>query len=235
MVRDCRYRGKADEERLSSDSRKKVTFDSNVKTYEPVFSEVTSNLPEISEVREVKKKKEEEDFLVRSKQSQSFSEASSITSSSGSYPSNYRYQNCRDSEDEDDELDLGSDLDDDEEGEEDDGVVDYDDICEDDGSDYAESRIAVGKADAKEVVDSSLVTSDLDERCMKLIRGNRRVRDRSVHVKSVLNPVENLTQWKAVLAKGKPQLKQPKENFAVDQEPRPPFSLEPSFKEFSQL
>ncbi|XP_044504228.1 uncharacterized protein LOC123224566 [Mangifera indica] len=234
MVWDSRCRGKVDEEQLSSDTRKKVTFDYNVKAYEPVLSgEVTSNLPEISEVGEVKKEKEEEDSLVRSKQSQSFSEASSITASSGSYPSNYRYQNCRDSDDEDDELDLDSDHNDDEEAEEDDGMVDYDDICEDDGYDYAQSSMAVGKADTKEVVASSSVISGMDEGCVTPIRGNRRVRDRSVYANSVLNPIENITQWKALKAMGKPQLKQQKENFTEDQEPRASFSLEPSLKELS--
>ncbi|KAJ0053483.1 hypothetical protein Pint_01681 [Pistacia integerrima] len=227
---------KADEEQLSSGTRKKVTFDSNVKTYEPVLSEeVTSDLPEISEVGKQEKEKEKEENLVKSKQSQSSSEASSITSSSGSYPSNYRYQNCRESDDEDDELVLDSDLDDDDEDEEDDGVVDYDNVYEDDDNDndYAESRISVGKADREEVVESSLVTSGLDKGGLKPIRDNRSVRDRSAYVHSVLNPVENLTQWKAVKAKGKPQLKQQKENFTVDQEPRASFSLEPSFKELS--
>ncbi|XP_044492368.1 myb-like protein X [Mangifera indica] len=242
---------KADEEQLSSGTRKKVTFDSNVKTFEPILpEEVTSYLPEISEVRKQEKEKErekenlvkskqemekeeEKENLVKSKQSQSSSEASSITSSSGSYPSNYRYQNCRESDDEEDELELDSDLDNDED-EEDDKEVDFDDMSEDDDNDMvAKSRIAVGKADTRKAVDSSLVTSRLDEGGLKPIQDNRRVRDRSAYVHSVLNPVENLTQWKAVKNKGKPQLKHQKENFTDDQEPRASFSLEPSFKELS--
>ncbi|KAH7577711.1 hypothetical protein ACOSP7_001289 [Xanthoceras sorbifolium] len=207
------------EEQSSSGTRKKVTFDANVRTYEHVFpEEVASTLPEKHEVGKIE---EAVESLVKSGQSQSSSEASSITSSSGSYPSNHRYQNCRESDDEEEELDFEDselDDDDDDEDEDEDGVLDYDDMYEDDG--IVQSKIAV----AKEEIDRSVV---------KPIRGNGTARDRSAYVHSVLNPVENLTQWKALKTKGKPQLKQQKENFALDEEPRASFSLEPSFKELS--
>lgn len=213
------------EEQLSPVARKKVTFDSNVKTYEHVFpeEEVADNLPEDSE----EGKKEKEESSVKSNLSQSSSEASSITSS-GSYPTNHRYQNCRESDDEEELEYEDSDLDDEDE----EGELDFDDVYEDDNDGIVESRIAGSKVDSKEV-DSSVVTSGLNEGA-KPIMVNRAARDRSAYVHSVLNPVENLTQWKALKAKGKPQFKQQKENSTVDQEPQcASFSLEPSFQELS--
>ena len=85
-----------------------MTFDSNVKTYEPLLADEV-----------VERKNEEggkEEALAQSKSSSS--EASSVTST-GSYPPNHRYQNCRNSDDEEEEIDYGdsdlSDGDDDEE------------------------------------------------------------------------------------------------------------------------
>jgi hypothetical protein len=49
----------------------------------------------------------------------------------------------------------------------------------------------------------------------------------------VLNPVENLSQWRALKAKGAPQLRTGKENFLSNQEPHVPFGSEPSVNEFS--
>nr|KYP62424.1 hypothetical protein KK1_016956 [Cajanus cajan] len=46
---------------------------------------------------------------------------------------------------------------------------------------------------------------------------NRNVRDRSVYVHPVLNPVENLSQWKAVKAKRTPPLVSQKENLVLNQ------------------
>ncbi|KAK4848373.1 hypothetical protein QYF36_012176 [Acer negundo] len=197
----------------SSGSRKKVTFDSNVRTYEHVLPEhVSGTLSEKDEVGGAK----EEESLGKSGHSQPSSEASSITSSSGSYPPNHRYQNCRECDDEEDEIDYeDSDLDDEED---DDGVLDYDNnMYEEDG--IVESKIVVAKEEI--------------EGAVKPIRANGSARDRSAYIHSVLNPVENLTQWKALKTKEKPQLKQQKENFALDEEPRASFSLEPSFKELS--
>lgn len=231
MFRGFGCRVKSEEQSSSTGSRKKVTFDSNVKTYEHVLpEEVADSLPE--SVEDGNKEKEMEENSVKSTQSQSSSEASSITSSSGSYPPNHRYQNCRES---DDELDYeDSDIDDDDgEDEDDDGVLDYDDAYEDENDEFFESRIAGRKLDSKEI-DSSVVISGLDEEEARPIMVNRAARNRSGYVHSVLNPVENLTQWKAVKARGKPPLKPRKENFTVDQEPqRASFSLEASFNELS--
>ncbi|KAG6785468.1 hypothetical protein POTOM_011200 [Populus tomentosa] len=75
---------------------------------------------------------------------------------------------------------------------------------------------------ANEENDSDVMNSGLS--------GNRNFRDRRA---AVLNPVENLSQWKIVKAKGKPPLRQQKENLTLDQEPRVSFSSEPGFKELA--
>ncbi|XP_059433190.1 uncharacterized protein LOC132166403 [Corylus avellana] len=58
-------------------------------------------------------------------------------------------------------------------------------------------------------------------------------RGRHGYVHAVLNPVENLSQWRTVKAKGAPSVRTGKENFVSNQEPQVPFSSEPSVKEFS--
>ncbi|KAI9184936.1 hypothetical protein LWI28_002629 [Acer negundo] len=160
----CKVKAEEQSQSSSSGTRKKVTFDSNVRIYEYVLPEhVSGTLPEKDEVGT-----KEEKSLEKSGHSQPSSEASSITSSSGSYPPNH--------------IDLNN--------EDDDGVPDYDDMYEEDG--IVESKIAV----AKEAI----------EEAVKPVRVNGSARDRSAYTHSVLNPVENLTQWKALKMKGKPQL-----------------------------
>ncbi|KAM7254248.1 hypothetical protein ACFE04_031930 [Oxalis oulophora] len=191
-------------QQLSSPIRKKVTFDSIVKTYEHVLpNESTDFTPENQE----NYKKENDTSLQKSGNSRSSGDDSSVTSS-GSYPANHRYQNCRDS---DDELDFEeSDVEDEYD---DDGDLDSDDldeVCDDD-----------------KILESK--TWDCDS-----VQGETGFtgigRDRNVH--SVLNPVENLTQWKVAKAKGTQQLNQQKENF--NSEPRNSFTSESSFfKEMS--
>ncbi|KAE8681752.1 dentin sialophosphoprotein-like isoform X2 [Hibiscus syriacus] len=91
------------EEQLGSGSRKKVTFDANIKTYEHVLVDESTDFDLHGEEEEEKKLKEkEEENLAKPRESENSSE-----SSSSSYPPNHRYQNCRESDDEeDDELDY---------------------------------------------------------------------------------------------------------------------------------
>ncbi|KAL5561977.1 hypothetical protein UlMin_031724 [Ulmus minor] len=202
------------EEPHNCSTRKKVTFDSNVKAYEPVSTQEPSDVsPENEEVEKNKK----EEILAKVSCSKSSSEDSSITSSLGSYPPNHRYQNCRDSDDEDEELEFeDSDLDDEDE---DDGEIEYED-------DLVEPK----REAFSEEVNSPMRVCDLPEREVP-IGLNRNARDRSAYVHSVLNPVENLTQWKAVKAKGKQTTKPQKENLKLDQEPRISFSSEPKIEQ----
>ncbi|XVF32344.1 hypothetical protein REPUB_Repub17cG0073800 [Reevesia pubescens] len=211
------------EEQLGSGSglstRKKVTFDTNVKTYEQDLVDESTNFELHNEQEGEKKGKVKEKILAKPREFETSSEHSSVTSSSSSYPPNHRYQNCRESDDEADELDYEeSDLDDEEDG-------DYEDF--DDGAVESRNRIP-GLGGLNEEVDG-LVEEEVKP--IGLVRG---VRDRSGNVHSVLNPVENLTQWKTVKAKGATPFKLQKENLSLEQEePRLSFSSDPSFKELS--
>ncbi|XP_019165564.1 PREDICTED: protein JASON [Ipomoea nil] len=219
------------EEKLSLSARKRVTFDENVRTYEHVsVYESTETLPEKTGMSEKEK----------SIQSSSSTEDGSVISSVGSYPCNHRYQNCKESDDEGEEF-GDSDLDDDEDFVEDDDG----DECFDNEGKMAVHEIwseavltasmesSSGKSLARvnsEEVDSPLIPSlavEEEERGMGETKGY--VRDRSAYVHPVLNPVENLSQWKALKSKAAAQLVKPlKENLPEDQEaPRISFSLEP--------
>jgi hypothetical protein len=192
------YRDKTEEE-LSVNARKKVTFDSNVKTYEPVLPEEV----------------EKEEALVKPDHSKSSSEDSSVNST-GSYPPNHRYQNCRDSDDEDEEEldDWPSDLSDDE----DDGIREE---CDELGVEFEEDDMVYSKSRVKDDVVDHVFAEEVEspiiatcERDLKTIGFNPNARDRSVYVHPVLNPVENLSQWKIVKAKRTPRLRPQKENYA---------------------
>ncbi|XP_060181171.1 uncharacterized protein LOC132610790 [Lycium barbarum] len=211
------------EEQLSLSARKKVTFDSKVTTYEPVVSvyESTDSLPETKKFGE--DERDEGESIAKSSQSNSSSEEGSIISSVGSYPPNHRYQNCRDSDDEAEEF-GDSDLDE-ESGLDDDNDEDYAD------SDYEDEF--VGHKVNEQEVDSPTLMFEKETRKGET---KRYVRDRSAYIHPVLNPVENLTQWKTIKSKAAEPLKlQPqKENLAAEVEgPRASFSLEPTFKQSS--
>ncbi|KAE7997874.1 hypothetical protein FH972_002470 [Carpinus fangiana] len=219
------------EKELSFRTRKKVTFDSNVKTYERVSCDEALDFS-----MENEGKKREEENLAKSNQSKSSSEDSSITSSSGPYPPNHRYQNWRDSDDEYEGLDHeDSDLDyeddDDDDDEEDEGLEVNGFFEDDDGK----SRRTTSAAHVfTEEVDSSVPICGLrDGGDTKPVGSNPYARDRSLYVHPVLNPVENLTQWKAVKAKGTPPLRPLKENLVSNEEQRVSFGSEPGFKELS--
>uniref|UniRef100_A0A1J3FYW5 Protein JASON n=1 Tax=Noccaea caerulescens TaxID=107243 RepID=A0A1J3FYW5_NOCCA len=167
-----------DEEKCCpSPTRKRVTFDSKVKTYEHIVLQESVELLE-EEKEEVKP---EEVSLNSSKPCQSSSENGEVASnSSGSYPSNHRYKNCRESDDEieDDELDCGEgDLD------------EEDEYCSDDA--FSEDTL---HNQTKEVY-----TEEIDA---ELRGSNECVRDGNHYAQGVLSPVENLSQWKSAKSKG---------------------------------
>lgn len=241
---DFRYTDKTNEQlSLSISTRKKVTFDSNIKTYEHVVYESTDSLPEKDKINE----KEKNECVPKSSPPLSSSENDSITSSVGSYPPNHRYQNCQESDNEVEE----SDYDDSDSDNEDDDLEEQEDYDYDEDSDarivckevWSESvptesiesgnEVSSAQVTAEEVK-SPMAVSGFADQAIRPIGLNRNARDRSIYVHPVLNPVENLTQWKAVKSKGIPPLKPQKENFNADQEePRIPFSSEPSFKQSS--
>lgn len=215
------------EEQVSLSTRKKVTFDSNVKTYEPVSLDEDTKL----QLEKSEAKGNEEETLVKPSQSKSSSDAGSETST-GSFPSsNSRYQNCRESDDEDEEADYGvSDLSD-EESDMDEEFQDFED--DDDDIEYSRARTSADQRDAEERK-SLMEAGSFCESEVKPMVINPNARDRSVYVHPVLNPVENLTQWKAVKNKRTPTKIPQKENSNSIREYQIPFSSEPSFKERSQ-
>jgi len=192
------------EEELSVTVRKKVTFDSNVKTYESVLPEEVVKEEALVEPNHSKSSSCEDSY------------SSGTTTSTGSYPPNHRYQNCRDSDDEEEEVldDWVSDLSDDE-AEEEDGIREEGDELgvefEEDGMGYSKLR----RGDIIDHVFTEEVESPIPtcERDVKSIGVNFNARDRSVYVHSVLNPVENMAQWKVVKAKRTPRSRPQKENF----------------------
>ncbi|CAA0823943.1 Unknown protein [Striga hermonthica] len=216
----------------SRSPKKKVTFNSNIKTYEhsQVHDSIES-LPECS--KNVEKEKEHEQSKSSSQANSISSDDNSITSSVASYPPNHRYHNARDSDDDLDESD--DDLDDDEYDEEND-YDEYDeeidakipghDLCTEPYiTESVESR--TGKNPFSQAADDD---DEEVESCPIVPGGGSKgnARDKSDYLNSVLSPVENTTQWKAVKSEGKKNLLRPqKENLtaADNLEPPPRLSL----------
>lgn len=155
------------------------------------------------------------------------------------YPSNYRYYNCIDGCDEEDEIAYEEsdieDYDDDDDDEFDDG---YD--WDDGGSDGSLGN------DEAEVYDQNTRQKELSESCYSVaedwiknqmllapkdteLKSNSSGRDRSINMHSVLIPVENLTQWKAVKAKVTSSKHRRKENVPSEQNTSVPKVSEASF------
>ncbi|XP_055813751.1 histone H2A.Z-specific chaperone CHZ1 [Solanum dulcamara] len=125
-----------------------------------------------------------------------YNEQKTAKASLSMYPSSHRYYNCNDSYEEEDEITLeDSDIDDLDEEEEDYGVSDDDD--DDGGGDEYNSL--------------HIETENKYGNVEKLNKDESNEVGRN-HRNSVLLPVENLTQWKAVKARGAQQVKQQKEN-----------------------
>jgi hypothetical protein len=186
----CHFFCRTNEKKSNSLPRKKVTFDLNVKTYEPVGERCHSSDDEIEEESHLKSK------LL-------------LSPTCVTFPSNHRYQNC-DSDDEVEELEEEEEVDyyySDSEEEE--GLYDLD---EEIGLDEIGIRIEGNEEESYESffslsMDKERVLSDnnANEEVSSLISKNScaptdmpclHTRDRSQFVHPVLNPVENLSQWK---------------------------------------
>ncbi|CAH1447253.1 unnamed protein product [Lactuca virosa] len=163
------------EESLSISTRKKVTFDTNVTTYEHVqVYDSTESLLERNEKGETFPKSAE-----------THSDSGSDIVNAVSYPPNYRYGNCLESDDEVEDSDQEDEDDEEEEDYDDeDGIICQEVWCESIPVPSAESRTE---------------SSSLDK-----VGSNSNARDRSAYVIPVLNPVENLSQWKALKMKETP-------------------------------
>ncbi|RYR25106.1 hypothetical protein Ahy_B02g058733 isoform B [Arachis hypogaea] len=210
------------EEQLSVSSRKKVTFDSNIRTYDPVSPDEVSDFKSGEEEHAGK-----EEALEKPSQSKLSSSGDCSVTSKGSFPPNHRYQNCRESDDEDEEeLDYGvSDL------------SDEDEECDEMVEEFEEDRV---KIDVDHVVTEGVMESTIQncESDLKPFGVNPNARDRNAYVHPVLNPVENLTQWKSVKAKRtvSSPLKPQKENYVSPNHESPRIAIaaaEQSVKEVS--
>ncbi|KAF8394240.1 hypothetical protein HHK36_020447 [Tetracentron sinense] len=91
-----------------------------------------------------------------------------------------------------------------------------------------ESRARISATSiAEKEVNSSVPLPGSSDWELKKLGSNWNARDRSKYVHSVLNPVENLTQWKTLKARATPPLKHQKENLNIEQETQRSFTLEP--------
>ncbi|KAI8560783.1 hypothetical protein RHMOL_Rhmol04G0282800 [Rhododendron molle] len=198
--------GNKGKERTSSRIRKKVSFNSIVKTYEPLPNhDFTSYFSESDEEKDEKGK----------------SNIDSFTSKNSCYPSNYRYYNCRESFEDEENIEVDeSDPDNDHEesiASSDDGKVIEEEFSEQFCSLSMRSAKRVNSTN-KKAEDFLPLSHSLDQELKKCGLNPNAQRRRSDYVFSVLNPVENLTQWKAVKATAKQALKQQrKENIALEQ------------------
>ncbi|KAL0390890.1 UNVERIFIED_CONTAM: hypothetical protein Scaly_0446100 [Sesamum calycinum] len=228
----------AGEEKLSPSPRKRVTFNSNITTYEHAsIQESFNSLPECKE----NFGKEKQEDLAGTSQSNSLSEDdSSVISSVGSYPPNHRYHNARDSDDEAEEY-GDSDMDDfaysddeDDYGDDDehtDGKISYQEVC-------SESVITASVESRTESPAAQATNEEVESHMVKIRPPNEEVepfgskgnaRDRNDYINSVLNPIENITQWKAAKSKLAHPLTRQKENSGTNFE-APSFSSESMLK-----
>ncbi|XP_057798174.1 protein JASON [Salvia miltiorrhiza] len=225
----------------SPSPRKRVTFNSNVTTYEHVrVHDSIESLPDCAANEE-----EKQEDLKSSSRSQSLSkDDDSVASSVASYPPNHRYHNARESDDEAEEY-GDSDLEDLDDEDEDDDEYDYysdeDTNARFPGHQVWSESVVTASMESRtgsssppvmrQEVDSLMVNTQLPDEEVKEFGSKTNARDRSDYINSVLNPVENITQWKAAKSKGTALLKPQKENFANFEAPRMSFSSEPIFRQ----
>ncbi|KAI3469813.1 hypothetical protein Pfo_026476 [Paulownia fortunei] len=212
--------------------KKKVSFNLNVKAYEPIPNDDDDDTGMYLSDGEEETKWE---FNAETKSMASLHyEEDSIASSIRSHPASYRYQNCRDSYDEeDDELKLEEnnlnfdDIEDSDEevddvysNESDDGMPSQEDFPWELNPVNVEADNQVINTQIPEEKNRSVEhIHDLQNKELQGFKSKSQARDRSQYVFSVLNPVENLSQWKVVKAKAAtPQLKCQKENLMSKQE-----------------
>ncbi|XP_057958818.1 uncharacterized protein LOC131151587 [Malania oleifera] len=196
--------------------RKKVRFNLNVVSHEPVpyDEEITCHFLQSKEEKDEGKGKTAAAnaipcFLARPV-------GDSTASRMGFYPSYYRYENCRDSYDEEDELEYD---------ESDSDYYDADDDDDYDGNEnvsdqeeFSEQFNSVPIEPQKRASLAPLSDQDFPSQELNAMGSNQNARYRSQYIHSVRNPVENLTQWKAVKARAAPPPNhQGKENITLGQ------------------
>ncbi|CAL5404059.1 unnamed protein product [Camellia sinensis] len=206
---------KKNTEPIITDSKKKVTFDLNVKTYEESSAQKIQNC---SVECEKGKEKERENKEETQNERQSLSDSS--MSSVFSYPPSHRYHNFTtidDDQSEDMELVETTDSDD---------INDHDALAQE--QDSSESLFSLSIGSRKQVSASEIDEKEVNSPItIPVTTGSNQISR-----ESALNPIGNLTRWKADKAKRAvtPLKDREKENINLEQEISIPFSEEPSLK-----
>ncbi|CAI0436914.1 unnamed protein product [Linum tenue] len=184
--------------------RKKVSFNLNVMAYEPISSQ--DDEAEDGKTEEIGNRR----GTTLEELPPSPAEEDPTATKMVSYPSNYRYRDCIDNYDDDDEEEEfydESDLDSDEDYEEE----EEEEVVGGQLGDIEEVRRrtrAIQDEQVPQHLFSSLQASSNSGKWQE--KNDQNARERSQYIHSVLNPVENLAQWKEIKARGKQQQK--KEN-----------------------
>ncbi|XP_020083818.1 uncharacterized protein LOC109707137 [Ananas comosus] len=210
---------------LGSSRRRVVTFDLNITTYEPVaIHEEENHLSEDDEELEAIEKVEKPK-----------SEEVNFTLESTTYPSNHRYQNCESDDDANGE--HSEDGGDEEEDYED---YDIDEVDDGDGLGIVENEESYESYFSRPSDDELQITREVNSPAPKSMCSpdkqstlllKRKPRDRSQYVHPVLNPVENLSQWKQVKVHTIPVRSMDKENRDLVLESKIRISPNPSRKQ----
>ncbi|XP_020222947.1 nonsense-mediated mRNA decay protein 2 [Cajanus cajan] len=194
IIQDSELRGRdevKEKNSVKSKKKKKVTFNLNVQVYElnPTAYQVLNN--------------EEEENKNNS------AELEGSAALPVRYPTNHRYYNCGDGYDEGDEIEYEDEYDEDDEfDDDDDDEYDWDDDGSEESLEKDEAEVYDENTKQKELSESCYpsVADDKIKNQMPLdssnaeLKSNLSGRDRSI-MHSVLIPVENLTQWKAIKTK----------------------------------
>ncbi|XP_038982354.1 uncharacterized protein DDB_G0283697-like [Phoenix dactylifera] len=212
-------------------SKKKVTFDLIVQTYEAVL---------IDEDPKHSSEDKKEDEVITEERKPEEGEDKSLPKSGASLL-NHRYQNCEGS-DVDDDIDYGEEEEDEEEDyedsdldEEDNNAVEIEGNEEESNASFLSLPMEKEQQCIQEVNSpKSKCVSPPDRQPPLLARG---IRGRSRYVHPALNPVENLTQWRQVKLCAAPSKNQKKENINSDAENKITVNPEPAFEigEFRKL
>ncbi|XP_015940902.1 protein IFH1 [Arachis duranensis] len=179
----------------SKKKKKKVTFNLNVQIYEPD--------PTAYKVLDNEEEEHENSAAEPAKKNSNSPSVSGEGSASltVTYPPNYRYYNCSEDFGEEEDVDYEeSDIDDYEDDEEFDDGYDCDDGSSDKSLENDEAEAYGENSRQKELSDLSN-SSAAEYRTRNQMAIDASGRDRSTNMHSVLSPVENLTQWKAIKAK----------------------------------
>ncbi|XP_074556056.1 uncharacterized protein LOC141811881 [Curcuma longa] len=206
----------------ASGSKKKVTFDLNIRTYEQVPSD--DNTDSASEDDQESEEIDEEERPAKGQKDESYPK-------SGAFPSNHRYENCESSDDDhgsefgEDEDEFDSDFDEEEEygiqGNEEESYDSFFSLPIDKEPQGLQEEVSSTKPDT---ASSPL----LDKQPIPAAGGS--TRDRSQFVHPVLNPVENLSQWKEIKVRAVRATNPNKQNLCDEQENKPTLIAEPEIK-----